>query len=69
MATTSTLKPLAVGLEDGSVLIGVSARTLRKMASDGRVPSVKLGRRLLFRVQDLEMVLAQAVRSTGGRNE
>jgi excisionase family DNA binding protein len=70
------MTPLAVGLEEASGLLGISARTLRKMASDGRVPSVKLGRRLLFRVQDLEIVLAQAVRQgesqlkvVGGRNE
>jgi excisionase family DNA binding protein len=57
------MTPLAVGLEEASAMIGISARTLRKMASDGRVPSVKLGSRLLFRVQDLEMVLAQAVKA------
>ena len=53
---------LAVGLEEASAMLGISARTLRKWAGDGRVPSCKLGRRLLFRVKDLEMVLAQAVR-------
>jgi excisionase family DNA binding protein len=62
------MNPLAVGLEEASAMLSVSARLLRKMASDGRVPSVKLGRRLLFRVQDLEMVLAQAVRSKGANH-
>ena len=63
MATSRTITPLAVSLQEASSLLGISARTLRKMASDGRVPSVKLGSRLLFRVRDLEAVLAQALRN------
>ncbi len=56
------MTPLSVGLEEAAALLGISARTLRKMAADGRVPSVKLGRRLLFRVRDLETVLTQNLR-------
>lgn len=65
MPATSNIHPLAVGLEEGAGMLGISARTLRKMASDGRIPSVKLGRRLLFRVRDLEQLLARAVRNAG----
>jgi excisionase family DNA binding protein len=59
---TSTT-PLAVGLEEAAAMLAISGRTLRKMASDGRIPSVKLGRRLLFRVRDLEQLLNRSLRN------
>ena len=72
---TEPAAPLAVGLKSAAGMLSVAPRTLRKMASDGRCPSCKIGRRLVFRVTDLERLLARAVRNfepelrvVGGRN-
>lgn len=48
------LCPIAVGLIDGGRAIGIAPETLRAWAKRGKLPSVKLGRRLLFKVTDLE---------------
>lgn len=53
-----TREPLAVDLEQAAALIGVAARTLRKWASERKLPSIKLGNRLLFSVADLQEFLA-----------
>ena len=57
------IRRLAVGLPEGAAMIGIAPRTLRKMATERRVPSVKLGGRLLFRVSDLEALLEKSLRS------
>ena len=53
-----SVEPLAVDLERAAALIGVAARTLRKWASERKLPSIKLGNRLLFSVADLQDFLA-----------
>ena len=63
MAATRTINPLAVGLEEASAMLAVAARTLRKWATDRRVPSVKLGSRLVFRISDLERLLEEGLRT------
>jgi excisionase family DNA binding protein len=63
METTRTISPLAVGLEEASAMVGVSARSLRLWAVQGRVKSVKLGSRLVFRISDLEQFLEEGLRT------
>lgn len=65
MVSTNAIRPLAVGLEEASAMVGVSARSLRKWAADRRVPSVKLGSRLVFRICDLEQLLEERLRTQG----
>jgi excisionase family DNA binding protein len=65
MATTSTVHPLAVGLDEAAAMIGVRPRTLRKWSSQGRVRSIRLGSRLVFRIADLEALLAANERAVG----
>lgn len=55
----STVKPLAIGLEDAATMIGVASRTLRKWSTERRIASVKLGGRLVFRISELEKFLAE----------
>jgi excisionase family DNA binding protein len=54
---------LALGLVESANAVGIAPRTLRKAASEGAIPSVKLGRRLLFKVADLEEFLARHTRN------
>jgi hypothetical protein len=63
MASTNAIRPLAVGLEEASAMVGVSARSLRLWAVQGRVKSVKLGSRLVFRISDLEQFLEEGLRT------
>jgi excisionase family DNA binding protein len=55
------MNPLSVGLKEASQMLGIAARTLRKFACERRLPSVKLGGRLVFRITDLEAFLAANV--------
>jgi excisionase family DNA binding protein len=64
MATSNEQAPLTVGLKGASVLTSLSERGLRKLASQGKLPSIKVGRRLLFRVTDLEQFLTAHERKT-----
>lgn len=41
-------------VSDAAVLLGVHPVTLRKWAREGRVPSHKLGRKVAFRVSELD---------------
>lgn len=43
----------AVGYEGAAARLGVSVRTVRRMCRDGRLPSVRVGRRVLVPVQAL----------------
>jgi len=52
-------QPLAVGLGQAAAMIGIAPRTLRKWATERRLRSIKLGGRLLFRLHDLEKLLAE----------
>ena len=62
------MTPLAVGLIEAAAMLGIAARTLRKFASERRLPSVKLGGRLLFRLSDLEAFLAANTRPVPKRS-
>ena len=43
-----------VNLTDGAARLGISPKTLRKWQYQGRVPYYKVGRRVQFRVSDLD---------------
>lgn len=64
---TITVEPKAavsqlIGVEDGAKMLGISTPTLRIYAYKGKVASVKLGRRLLFEVSELEQFIAENTR-------
>ena len=48
---------LAYGLKEAASLIGVSHWTLRKMAKDGRLPVVRIGRRVLVEHESLRQII------------
>ena len=47
-AATVTYTPIAMGVREAALVLGVSPRTLEEMAADNTVPSFKMGRRRLF---------------------
>lgn len=58
--STSVPPALLVGLRVASKMLSVSERTAWQLAKDGRLPCIRLGRRLLFSVSALETWIAQA---------
>jgi excisionase family DNA binding protein len=54
------LKPLAVGFSEAARLAGLSEKTLRRAARDGRLTVVKVGRAQRVRIADLEQFLGDA---------
>jgi len=53
--TELTTSPrLLVNSREAAAILSLSDRSFREMAYRGRVPSVRVGRRRLFRLSDLE---------------
>jgi excisionase family DNA binding protein len=55
----TAIEPLTVSLATAARLLGVSDRHLRTLTKEGTVPFVKLGGRILFRVESLNRMLAE----------
>lgn len=56
---------LAIGLNEAAAALGVSVRTIRRLAAAGALPYARVGSRLLFRLGDLEAFLAARVVQEG----
>lgn len=56
------MEPILVGVVEAARVLGISERGLRGMIADGKLDSVRMGRRRLLRVADLRM-FAQARRT------
>ena len=69
MITTHTHTPLVLSPRDaGRILNGTPERTLERWRATGRGPKfVKLGRRVAYRLVDLEAFVAAGVRSHTGQ--
>ncbi|MCP3906013.1 MAG: helix-turn-helix domain-containing protein [Planctomycetes bacterium] len=53
---------LAIGATEAARLLSISPRHLAALTAAGAVPSLKLGRRRLYRVADLDQWLAERAR-------
>lgn len=51
-----------LGVEEAAMLLAVQPSTLRRWARDGKIESVRLGRRLVFRESSLEEFVAAGIR-------
>lgn len=51
-----------MGLEEAAARLAVQPSTLRRWARDGKIESVRLGRRLVFRESSLESFVQANVR-------
>jgi excisionase family DNA binding protein len=56
------LKQQFLGVKEAEQLTGISRWTWRKWAYDGRVASVKLGKRLLIPLKDIERLVEENTR-------
>lgn len=57
-AECSGSEPLAVDCTTAARLLSISERKLHYLVADGSLPSIKLGRRRLIRMDDLRALLA-----------
>ena len=51
-----------LGVDKAEALYGLSRWTLRRWAYDGKIASVKMGRRLMIPVEELERLVAEGTR-------
>ena len=51
---------MAVSLEEARQALGISRSLVYRMADDGRLPTIRMGRRRLVPVRVLEEILAEA---------
>lgn len=62
----SSAAPRHVDLEGAATYLGISTRTVRRLAHERRIPHLRVGRRLRFELADLEAFLARCrVEATG----
>lgn len=52
--TSTPPPPILVGCKTAGQMLGISEVTTYRMVKDGTLPSVRVGRRILIRVADLE---------------
>jgi len=50
---------LAVGLKDAAEAVGLSHWTLRKLVSEGKLPAVRINRRVLIELAVLRQLIEQ----------
>ena len=52
-------------IKEVSVYTSLPVKTLYEWASLGRIPSIKIGRRVLFDIQDIDQIMDNLKRTTG----
>lgn len=60
-----TAEPMAVDARTAAKVLGVSERTVWTLKDRGELPTVRIGRRVLYRVADLHEFLASRVAKEG----
>lgn len=55
---TAPVERLSVGAEEAAQILGVGRSTVFKLVKDGTLQGVKLGKRRLFTIHELEALLA-----------
>jgi len=56
---------LVVGKKELAKMLGLGVSTIDKLRAEGIIPCVKLNRRVLFRVEDIQKVLEKHVFKRG----
>lgn len=57
------IKKRYVSIKDVSSYTSLPVKTLYEWAGTGRIPSIKMGRRVLFDLQDIDVVMASMKRN------
>jgi excisionase family DNA binding protein len=59
--------PLVVSAREAARMLSISTRTLSELTSTGEMPSLKIARRRLYRVADIEAFIEARVEGGGRR--
>ena len=59
------MKKRYANIKEVSEYTSLPVKTLYEWASIGRIPSIKMGRRVLFDLEDIDRLLASLKRDTG----
>lgn len=65
MDSSSSMKPISVGVDEAARLIGVARSMLYEMIARGELETFKLGRRRLVRVKTLEAFVKRQALENG----
>ena len=60
---------LSVGLQEAQEMTGVSHFTFRRMVKNGKIRAVRVGRRLLIPITELEKLVKPGAISSTGRKK
>ncbi len=66
MATNDTPVKLLLSSREAAAALSVCERTLWTLADEGQIPRVRIGKRVAYRVQDLEKWIATRIEKPGG---
>lgn len=59
------MKKRYASIKEVSEYTSLPVKTLYDWASQGRIPSIKYGRRVLFDLEDIDRIMASSKRNTG----
>ena len=59
---SSAVRPRLLGVREAALYLSLSHWTVRQLVWDGQLPAVRIGRRLLFDVRDLDALIDRSKR-------
>lgn len=66
MATNETPVKLLLSPRAAAAALSICERTLWTLADEGEIPRVRIGKRVLYRISDLEAWIATRIEKPGG---
>lgn len=57
MKDKTKINPAALNYQDAASYLGVSATTIRRLVNEDQLRQIRIGRRIVFRVSDLDALL------------
>lgn len=63
-AGSALSRPRAVGIIEAARMVNLSAATIRRYVSQGRIPCARVGRRILIKVKTIDTILNEGLQSS-----
>ena len=60
MADSNTVERKSISVPEFAKMIGISSRFAWTLVKDGKIPSLRIGSRVLIRIVDIDAFLAEA---------
>jgi len=62
------IPPLVVGIDEAARLLSLSPHTIRKYEREGRIRATRLGRRVLFPMEEIHRIIREGCNSPSSNN-